>query len=628
MRMSSPARRSPLPSTRWRAWVLAIAALLAVLAFASVSPPASAALPPVAVIASPFNGTPFDAGAMIVFSANGSTDTDDPPSPLDYLWNFSGDVRQGPLERVVYYSNFTTPGNYTVTLTVIDNESLSDTDFVTIIIRPPNLPPVAAIAAPANGSRFFSDDAIPFSGAGSNDPDGGSLAYFWSSNLSGPLGTGENLTVRLSPGDYLVTLQVFDARGGESTTSIRLWVEVNVAPRVEGISVDPPSGFEGGSFTFLATYTEDNRQEGAFVLLILDGSPHPMARGSGQPATGVAYSLTLTLPAGRHAFYVLASDGKLTNLSATVTGPDVWTSLAAVTPDGFGAASLEVLPPANLTVVAYGGPLPVDPAQLLAVSLTYRVNASALDARNLTFSLAFAPSPGLNRSSASLYRVSSNGSAWLALVARLDLPGNTLSFSTAAADLPAIFRVYARREAAPPNSAPSLSIAYSGEAYPNSTLHFDSSNSTDPENATILFAWRFDGPGVSSDWIPGVGVDIAFPAAGVYGVTLRGDDGSGNVVFANRTIAVSERPLTIRDTLEEAAALLALAVAVVVSAVLAVWWRSRRPARKRSYDDLYGRAYKERLGEETEYAQLFERYAGRGDEGEPPAAEDPAEARD
>jgi hypothetical protein len=122
--------------------------------------------------------------------------------------------------------------------------------------------------------------------------------------------------------------------------------------------------------------------------------------------------------------------------------------------------------------------------------------------------------------------------------------------------------------------------------------------------------------------VPGAAVQIAFPGEGVYDVSLTGDDGSGNIVYRNTTVEIrAPAPLPVRDRLQEAAALAGLAVAVVVAGALSRWWRSRRPVKK-SYDDLYGRAYKGRMNEEREYAQLFEKFAGP--EGQVPTADDGA----
>jgi len=122
----------------------------------------------------------------------------------------------------------------------------------------------------------------------------------------------------------------------------------------------------------------------------------------------------------------------------------------------------------------------------------------------------------------------------------------------------------------------------------------------------------------------GAVVAIAFPSAGLYNITLRADDGAGNLVAKTITLEVRERPVPTPNTMEEPSALAGLAMAVLLSAALALWWRGRRPKRRKTYDDLYGRLYKDRMTEQTEYTELFEKYAAPAEGGGPPV-EDGAE---
>jgi PKD domain-containing protein len=318
---------------------------------------------------------------------------------------------------------------------------------------------------------------------------------------------------------------------------------------------------------------------------------------------------------------VFASDGNLTNLSATFVGPDVWTNVSVVSADGLSAATFQALGPTNVSVSPFGGVLPLDPTSLVAISLAYRVNATFLAAANFSVSISFSPSSQVNRSTALVFRADAGLSQWISLVTQLDLASNTASIPPGAGDLPGVFRVFARRAAPPVNEAPALVITIVGQAHPNSTMLFDGANSTDPEGATVLLAWHFQGPGLDTPWIPGAAVLIAFPQAGFYDVSLQAEDGSGNVVFQNSTLQVTELPPPAVENPLEAEALAALAVAVVAAGVLSRWWRGRRPAKKPAYDDLYGQAYKRRLTEEREYTQLFERFAAP--EGETPPPEEP-----
>ncbi len=601
--------------------VLALAAFGTALLALALSQGASAGSPPLANVAAPPNNSAYDAGALIVFSANGSTDPDG--GPLYFIWDFPTERIEGPLAQVVNYTNFTVPGTYVVELTVRDNESLEAYANVTVTIRPPNAPPAALLAAPLNGSRFFTDEFINFTASGSSDPEGGPLTFFWSTNLSGQFGTGENLSVKLMAGRHTITLRAVDNRGGEDTASVVVMVEVNVPPRIVALPASPASGFEGDPFTFSATYTEDNGEEAAGVLLVLDGSPHPMVKSSGaDPRAGQAYSLSLSPSAGRHAFYVLADDGRFTNLTPTLTGPDVWQNTSALSPDAGARLALSLLRPGNFTINPAPGPFPADPAGLVPVSPAYLVNGSALGASNYTLEVAFLPAAGVNGSAARLHRL--EGGAWLALVTALSGPSNVARVEGTPGDLPATFRVFASRSQPATNAPPTLELTFSGEFYPNATIELDAGNSSDPEAGVLLLAWNITGPGLATGWIPGRALHLAFPSAGLYAVSLRGDDGSGNVAYRNITLEVQERPVTAPNAIEEPLALASLAAAVVVSALLALWWRRRGPPRKEAYEDQFGRFYKGTMNEEKEYTQLFEKFADGKGGGEPPAEESAA----
>jgi len=580
---------------------------------------ATATLPPFASINFPINGSAYDANSTIPFYANDTSDPDD-NSTLDFIWNFSGQIIEGIELRAVYYWNFTVPGFYTVMLTVRDNESLEGYDNVTVEIRPQNHDPVPVIASPRDGARFFTNEFINFSGAGSYDPDGEPLTYFWSyvkagTNLSVQIGSGLTASARLPSGLHLITLLVKDNRTGQNSTSIGITVQVNTPPRLVAFGPAPAVGVEGDTFTFRATYFEDNGEPAASMLLIVDGTPYPMNwTGGADPLAGQDFAASLMVAAGTHSYYFLASDGNLTNLSSTISGPEVWKTITIVSSDKFVVLTALALPPENLSVAIWHGPVPVDPSDLLAVSAAYLVDGSFLNASNVSLAVAYNPGAGINKTSALLFRTAPNGSAWLALVTSVDSAGNTATVSASTAEVPFIYRVYARRTAAAPNLPPSPVISTHGIAVPNSTLEFDAAGSSDPENATLQFYWRFEGPGLATGWVPGRAVQVAFPTSGRYNVTLRVDDGSGNVAYQNSEVDVSEPKPVIPPPSDEAAALAALAIAVGVSAVLAMWWRSRTPARKKTYEDLYGRAYKQRFVDELEYNQLFENYA------EPPGA--------
>jgi hypothetical protein len=603
------------------------ALLLLAFAMAATSSPVAAGDPPVANINAPANNTAWEAGKPITFSAVLSFDPDQNLTtyPMYYKWEFPNETIEGVDVKLFNFTNFTQTGTYTVHLTVTDEELLEGHDNVTVHIVPLNQLPVAVIASPADGSSFFTTDFIAFSGQGSVDPEGGPLAYTWFVDGAGQLGTGENLSVKLPAGQHVVTLRVQDDRGAEGTASITLNTSVNTPPRLDDPGVSPANGTAGAVCSFAVTYFEDNGEQAESVLLVLDGSTYPMVRlGSGSPVLGVAYGLDLAPPAGAHSFYMIASDGNLTNVSRVVAGPTLWEHLKVLSADGLGSLEADVVPPANASFAVAAGSLPGAPGDLVALSPPYAIQVAAENMTAASVSLSFAYLPGAVRASAGAYGLAPNGSAWVGLVSAVDASRGTVRLLVEPSALPLTVQVFAQRSTAGPDAPPSLALGYAGTTEPNRSVTFSAAGSSDPEGATLTFWWRFAGPGVETGWVSGDQVEVSFPQEGTYTVSLRGEDGAGNVAFRNDSVLIQSPEVPQITPPDEGMVIASLAVAVAVSAVLAVWWRSRTPKPTRTYDDLYGRAYKERMWDEREYAELFHKFADipeapdRKDPGGPP----------
>jgi parallel beta-helix repeat protein len=110
------------------------------------------------------------------------------------------------------------------TLTFYANDSVFEiSDSITITITPVNDPPEpAVIISPREGFLLLNDTIINFSGI-CDDVDiiyGDKLTYTWSSNITGTIGNGENLTdILLPPGYHQITFEVVDIVG-ETTKDI------------------------------------------------------------------------------------------------------------------------------------------------------------------------------------------------------------------------------------------------------------------------------------------------------------------------------------------------------------------------------------------------------------------------
>jgi len=103
------------------------------------------------------------------FSSAGSSDPD--ADPLTYAWSF-GDGGSSSIANPTH--TYSSPGTFTVTLTVSDGRSGS-TEADPIVVHAGNRAPTVTINSPTDESRYRAGDAVAF-GGGASDPEDGALA--------------------------------------------------------------------------------------------------------------------------------------------------------------------------------------------------------------------------------------------------------------------------------------------------------------------------------------------------------------------------------------------------------------------------------------------------------------------
>jgi len=133
-----------------------------------------------------------------------------------------GEVRYTPVGDMV--------GTVTITLSVHDPVEPAQRATVVLEVTVLNVndpPGEPRITAPTTRLTFKVNETFRLRGV-CDDPDlkfGQELAFAWSSNVSGVLGTGDDLLVALrEPGTHLITLSVSDGEY-EVTTSIEVVIE-------------------------------------------------------------------------------------------------------------------------------------------------------------------------------------------------------------------------------------------------------------------------------------------------------------------------------------------------------------------------------------------------------------------
>ena len=166
--------------------------------------------PPIAVITT--DTTIGFAPLTINFSGSESTDPDS--NIVSYFWDFGvGDSTV--IDAMDTSFTFTEPGNYTVTLIVVDADGLRDTAQVLIQVGDgDNFPPVILCnVSPDSGITPIN---VLFDATQSFDPDGDELTFTWEFG-DGLTGEGPLVNhVYTTHGEIVVKLTVEDGRGGVS----------------------------------------------------------------------------------------------------------------------------------------------------------------------------------------------------------------------------------------------------------------------------------------------------------------------------------------------------------------------------------------------------------------------------
>jgi hypothetical protein len=161
-------------------------------------------------------GTSYSGVVNVEILFDGSTSNDSDGNITQWSWNF-GDNSTG-IGATIRHA-YTQAGNYTVTLTVTDNDGATDIDTTTCIITQPNRQPTPpVITGPTNGTR----NTLYTYTVHSTDADNDSIRYTfdWGDALSAPessgfLPSGANFSLNHSwetAGRYTITISVTDTK--------------------------------------------------------------------------------------------------------------------------------------------------------------------------------------------------------------------------------------------------------------------------------------------------------------------------------------------------------------------------------------------------------------------------------
>ena len=450
-------------------------------------PPPVGNMAPLAVIAG--GNRAGKAPLAVSFDGSGSRDSDG--TVESYAWSFGDGT--GAVGATVSHT-YTTPGTYSASLTVADDDGATHTTSVQVTVsETPNRAPVARIA---DGKR--SGDApltVSFDGRPSTDSDGTVDTYAWSFG-DGTTATGATASHTYSEaGRYVATLTVTDNDGATDSTTVSVSVgePPNAAPTAR-IAGGDREGEAPLTLSFDGTGSSDT--DGTLVSYAWDFS-------DGSRASGATATHTYTSPGVYAArLTVTDDDGDTSRASVTVTVDE----------------PPNQAPEARIADGVRSGEAP----------LTLGFDATpSTDADGTIVAYEWIFGDGTTASGVTVQHTYRAPGTYTARLIVTDDDGVTDSTTVSVA------------VGEPPNAAPTARIAggdREGEA--PLTLDFDGTGSSDADGVIEDYRWDF-GDGTTAS---GATARHTFSRPGTYTVRLRVSDDDGATNRATVTVAVGEPP--------------------------------------------------------------------------------------
>ncbi|WP_436902164.1 PKD domain-containing protein [Halovenus halobia] len=195
-----------------------------------------------------------EAGDTVSFDASTSSDPDG--RVQSYEWDFTEDGSVDETGETASY-NYNTPGEYTVSLTVTDDDGATDSATQTVTVTEMNEPPEAQISISPSEPEVGQE--VTFSAGGSSDPDGSISTYEWYLSGDGSVDeTGETASyLYTNSGEYTVSLTVTDDEGVTDDITRTVTVTEMSEPPEARMSVSPSEPEVGQEVTFSAGGSSD-----------------------------------------------------------------------------------------------------------------------------------------------------------------------------------------------------------------------------------------------------------------------------------------------------------------------------------------------------------------------------------
>lgn len=455
------------------------------------SDPAPENLPPIAE----FTATPASGPAplTVVFDASMSHDPDG--SITAYAWEFGDGLGDSGLMVSHLYGK---PGNYTVTLTITDNDGATAQQTTTVIVSATgqdNESPVAMFSLSPEGGE--APLAVKFDATTSHDPDGTITNFDWEFG-DGETGSGQVVNhMYEAAGEYTITLTVTDDKGvtsqhakGIDITAVR---EGNERPTAT-FSLTPPEG--EAPLTIVADATESTDPDGWITTFDWDF-------GDGGTANGVTANHTY-LETGTYTITLVITD----NQGETATSN----------------ATLQVMPAAaeNEAPVATFAMTPDTGEAPLAVEFDASASSDP-DGTITTYAWAFGDG-GMATGVTGNHIYVEAGTYTITLTVTDDDGTSSQATKMLTVTSPAVNQ--------PPTSAFTMAPE-TGRA--PLTVYLNAAASNDPDGTITSYEWNF------GDETAGTGVTTShtFNSPGAHTITLTVTDDAGAADVTSRQVMVS-----------------------------------------------------------------------------------------
>ena len=198
-----------------------------------------------------FNAAPETGDAPLEVNLDATVSTDTDGRIVSYNWKL-GDGSNG--EGAIFNYVYDEPGNYTLTLSIVDEQGETASTSKVISV---NAPPLASFTAtPTSGSAPL---LVTFDASGSEDVDGDIVKYAWDFG-DGTKGAGAQPShTYTSTGVFEVSLHITDDKGSVKTT--KDFIYVDVIPPQAAFSFSPDDATAPEELSFDASESQGGSNE-------------------------------------------------------------------------------------------------------------------------------------------------------------------------------------------------------------------------------------------------------------------------------------------------------------------------------------------------------------------------------